>query len=320
MSITILGKSTQTITNKPLVASSAILSRVGNTPLLQIQDTLTGFPDGFQLFGKAEWYNPAGSVKDRPAAQIMRQALDSGQLEGGKTFLDSSSGNMGIAYATIGASLGIPVHLVIPENAGPERIGRLRALGVPLTLSDPLEGSDGAHEVATGLAASEPHKFFFADQYNNPANWQAHFGTTGPELWAQMDGEISHFIAGLGTTGTITGTASYLKQQDPGIQVIAVQPDSPLHGLEGLKHLESSPIPGIFNEDLINQTIEVATEETYSLLRELSQQHGLLLGISSAAAIIAAKKLAREVEMARAVVILPDSGEKYLSQPFWFDK
>lgn len=295
-----------------------ILSQVGNTPLISLNSIFAELT--IKLYGKAEWYNPGGSVKDRPAARILRNAIASGALSDGKIFLDSTSGNMGIAYATLGAALRIPVHLVIPGNAGPERLNRLQALGAHLTLSDPLEGSDGAHEVAAAMVASDPDRYYFADQYNNSANVEAHFESTGPEIWAQTHGEITHFIAGMGTTGTMTGTGRYLKQQNPAIRLIAVQPDSPLHGLEGLKHLATSPTPGIFDESVPDETIAVGTEETYALLRFLATTHGLLLGISSGAALVAASKLCAGLEYANVVVILPDSGVKYLSQPFWGKK
>jgi cysteine synthase B len=243
--------------------------------------------------------------------------MDSAQLYNGATFLDSTSGNMGIAYATLGAALGVPIHLVIPENAGIERLGRMKALGAQLLLSDPLEGSDGAHEVAATMADSDPDRYYFADQYNNDANWQAHYDGTGPEIWAQTRGEITHFIAGMGTTGTITGVGRFLKERKPDLQVVAVQPDSPLHGLEGLKHIATSPTPGIFDAAILDETIEVSTEDTYQLLRDLARNHGLLLGISAGAALVAASALCSRLEHANIVAILPDSGLKYLSQPFW---
>lgn len=299
-------------------SGSMILSQVGNTPLISLNSIFAEL--AIKLYGKAEWYNPGGSVKDRPAARILRNAIASGELSDGKIFLDSTSGNMGIAYATLGAALRIPVHLVIPGNAGPERLNRLQALGAHLTLSDPLEGSDGAHEVAATMVASDPDRYYFADQYNNNANVEAHFESTGPEIWAQTHGEITHFIAGMGTTGTMTGTGRYLKQQNPAIRLIAVQPDSPLHGLEGLKHLATSPTPGIFDESVPDETIAVGTEETYALLRFLATTQGLLLGISSGAALVGASKLCAGLAYANVVVILPDSGVKYLSQPFWGKK
>jgi cysteine synthase B len=296
---------------------TAVWSRIGNTPLLPMNALFPELTQGLRFYGKAEWYNPAGSVKDRPAAKILRAAIESEHLNGNKILLDSTSGNMGIAYATLGAAAGIPVQLVIPENAGPERLGRLKALGAKLTLTDPLEGSDGAHEVALDMATTDPDRYYFADQYNNAANWQAHFETTGPEIWAQTKGEVTHFIAGMGTTGTITGAGKYLKEQNSDVRVVAVQPDGPLHGLEGLKHIATSPTPGIFNDRVVDEIIEVSTEDTYHLLRDLAQNHGLLLGLSSGAALVSACSLSKDVKNGVFVVILPDSGVKYLSKPFW---
>ena len=294
-----------------------IWSLVGHTPLIPIHKLLLNGSSKLKIFGKAEWYNPGGSVKDRPAALILRSALATGSLRHGKTLLDSTSGNMGIAYATLGGVMGLPVHLVVPGNAGPERMGLLRALGAQLILSDPLEGSDGAHQVAAEMVEAEPARYYFADQYSNDANWEAHYLGTGPEIWSQTQGQITHFIAGMGTTGTITGTGRYLKEQDPDIKIIAVQPDSPLHGLEGLKHIATSPTPGIYDADVVDEILEVPTEATHELLRDLAQTQGLLLGISAGAAVIAALELSKRSTNATIVVLLPDSGQKYLSLPFW---
>jgi cysteine synthase B len=307
--------------NQPLVKPSSldgpVWSRVGNTPLISLGDLLPGDSSHLDLLGKAEWVNPGGSVKDRPAARILRSAIEAGHLSNEKVFLDSTSGNMGIAYATLGAAAGVAIHLVIPGNAGPERVGQLQALGAQLTLSDPLEGSDGAREVAASMAEIEPDRYFYADQYSNQANWQAHYHGTGPEIWAQTEGELTHFIAGMGTTGTITGAGRYLKAQNPDIQVIAVQPDGPLHGLEGLKHIATSPTPAIFDESILDEIVAVSTEQTYQLLRDLARKYGLLLGISAAAALMAARAVASRLTTAKIVTILPDNGLKYLSQPFW---
>jgi cysteine synthase B len=309
------------IHNQTLVKSSSlnssVWSRVGNTPLISLGDLLPNGSPHLNLFGKAEWVNPGGSVKDRPASRILRSAIEAGYLSNDKVFLDSTSGNMGIAYAMLGAAAGIPIHLVIPGNAGPERLEQLRALGAQLTLSDPLEGSDGAHEVAASMAEAEPDRYYYADQYSNQANWQAHYHGTGPEIWAQTEGELTHFIAGMGTTGTITGAGRYLKAQNPDIQVIAVQPDGPLHGLEGLKHIATSPTPALFDVSVLDEIVEVSTEMTYQLLRDLARKYGLLLGISAGAALVAARTVAPRLSRAKIVTILPDNGLKYLSQPFW---
>jgi cysteine synthase B len=294
-----------------------VWSSVGNTPLLDLTDMLPVHADTIKILAKAEWYNPGGSVKDRPAKRILETALKEGKLGKGITFLDSTSGNMGIAYATLGAAMGIPVHLVIPENAGPERMGILRAHAAELTLSDPLEGSDGAHELAINMASAHPDRYFYADQYSNPANWEAHYAGTGPELWNQTKGELTHFIAGMGTTGTITGAGKFLKEKNPDIRVLGVQPDGPLHGLEGLKHLATSPTPQIFDENLLDEIIPVSTEETYQLLRDLARNKGLFLGVSAGAALVAAVEFASRVDSAMMGVILPDSGMKYVSLPFW---
>jgi cysteine synthase B len=294
-----------------------VWSSVGNTPLLDLTDILPVHSDAIKILGKAEWYNPGGSVKDRPAKRILEIALKEDKLAKGRTFLDSTSGNMGIAYATLGAAMGIPVHLVIPENAGPERMGILRAHAAVLTLSDPLEGSDGAHELAVSMASEHPDRYFYADQYSNPANWEAHYAGTGPELWRQTKGGLTHFIAGMGTTGTITGVGKFLKEQNPDIRVLGVQPNGPLHGLEGLKHLATSPTPPIFDETLLDEIIPISTEETYQLLRDLARKKGFFLGVSAGAALVAAVKLSTRVNTAVLGVILPDSGIKYVSLPFW---
>lgn len=308
---------TQTIS---LPASATVLepqTRVGGTPLIGFRHITRGLSPGIRLLAKAEWMNPSGSVKDRPAAAILRQELSSGRLEPGKILLDSTSGNMGISYATLAAALGVRVHLALPANASPERQAMLRALGADLTLTDPTEGSDGAREVAAEMAAHHPDRFHYVDQYSHPANWQSHFQTTGPEVVAQTDGRLTHFIAGLGTTGTITGTGRYLHQNAPGVKVVGVQPATPLHGLEGLKHLPSSPVPSIYDPAVPDWIEEVETEEAFGMARRLARQEGLLLGISAAAAMVAALRVAATLEQGTIVVLLPDSGLKYLTQTFW---
>lgn len=291
---------------------------VGNTPLIPLKKIFAGrIPKGVRILAKAEWFNPSGSVKDRPAAAILEQAWLEGHLSGGRNFLDSTSGNMGIAYATLGAALGVPIHLAIPENATPERLAILRALGAHLTLTDPLEGSEGAHAVAREMVSNHPDRYFYANQYSNPANWQAHYDTTGPEIFEQTEGAITHFIAGLGTTGTITGTGRYLKHRDEHIRIIGVQPDGPLHGLEGLKHLPSTHTPEIYDPKIVDEMRWIATEPTYDLLKDLSRSEGLFVGVSAAAAVLAAYEIARDLANGVIVVLLPDSGMKYVSQPFW---
>ena len=276
----------QLLTEKPSPLSGGLWRAVGNTPLLHLTSLSAELPTRVDLYAKAEWFNPGGSIKDRPALAILTDSLESGILEGNKTFLDSTSGNMGIAYATLAAGLNIKLHLAIPANASPERLAILRAHGVQLTLTDPLEGSDGARQVAAAMAAEQPDRFYYADQYSHPANWTAHYQTTGPEIARQSEGRITHFVAGLGTTGTMTGVGRYMAQNWPLVQRIAVQPDKPLHGLEGLKHLPSSVQPAIYDPDVIDDTMQVSTEEAYAMAIRLARQDGLLVGISAAAALL----------------------------------
>jgi cysteine synthase B len=293
--------------------SGGLPALVGNTPLLPLGRITRHLPPGVQVLAKAEWFNPGGSVKDRPALNILRTALAEGRLEGGKRLLDSTSGNMGIAYATFGAAMGIPVTLVLPANASVERIAILRALGAELILSDPAEGSDGAIRTVRQLAAEQPDRYYYANQYDNPANWQAHYFTTGPEIVQQTGGRITHFVAGLGTSGTLMGVGRYLRQYNPDIQIIAGQPDSPFHGLEGLKHMETAIQPGIYDSSLANRVIEMPTEETHEMVRRLAREEGLFVGISSGAAALAALRIAEELEEGVVVTLFPDAGYKYLS-------
>lgn len=290
---------------------------VGNTPLIPLRRVTEGISPDVRVFAKAEWFNPSGSVKDRPAEAILRHALTDGSLSGSRVLLDSTSGNMGIAYATFAARMGVRVHLALPSNASPQRIAILRALGADLTLTDPSEGSDGARLVAAEMAASDPEAFYYADQYRHPANWQAHFRTTGPELARQTDGRLTHFVAGLGTTGTLTGTGRYLREAIPDVRIVAVQPATPLHGIEGLKHLPSSPVPDIFDPTIPDETLPIETDEAFAMARRLAREEALLVGISAAAAAVGALKIASELEQGLIVAIFPDSGWKYLGQPFW---
>jgi S-sulfo-L-cysteine synthase (O-acetyl-L-serine-dependent) len=300
-------------TNSALSPATGLEIAVGNTPLLPLNRITATLSRGVQIFAKAEWFNPGGSVKDRPALHILRSAIQAGELAGGRRLLDSTSGNMGIAYATFGASLGIPVTLVMPANAGRERTAILNALGAELIFSDPTEGSDGAIQVASEMARLEPQRFFFANQYNNPANWRSHFLTTGPEIAIQTGGRITHFIAGLGTTGTMVGAGRYLVQQVPGIRLIGVQPDSSFHGLEGLKHLPSALVPGIYDPDLVGEIVEISTESAYQMVLRLAREEGLFVGISSGAAAYAAMQLAAGLDEGVLVAVFPDAGYKYLS-------
>jgi cysteine synthase B len=305
------------IAEDKLGEANRLFAQVGRTPLLPLTRVAPELSEKVRIWGKAEWFNPARSVKDRPAAGIIRTALRNGQLGSGRVLLDSTSGNMGIAYATFGAALEIPVRLAIPGNAGPARMAILKALGADLTITDPTEGSEGARLVARRIADQDPDRFYYADQYSNPANWQAHFRSTGPEIVAQTGGRLTHFVSGLGTTGTLTGVGRYLREQAPGVRVVAVQPDGPMHGLEGLKHLPTSHTPPIYDPTIPDETEWVATEEAYSMARRLARKEGLLVGLSSAAAMVAALRIARAERSAEIVVLFPDSGIKYLDLPFW---
>ncbi len=291
-----------------------MLEQVGNTPLIPLRGLSNST---VEIYAKAEWHNPSGSVKDRPAAAILRAALQSGELADGRTLLDSTSGNMGIAYAALGASLGVPIRLMLPANASPVRKSLLHAFGAEFTLTDPLEGTDGARAAARALAASEPDRYFFADQYANPANWRAHYRTTGPEIEADTQGRVTHLVAGLGTTGTLVGSGRYLKERLPEVTVVGFQPEGPMHGLEGLKHLPTAEVPEIYDPELADRMLAIATEQAYAMLRRLAREHGLLVGPSAAAAAVAAQQVAAELEHGLIVVIFPDSGLKYLDDPLW---
>ena len=311
-----------TITDVPATdeLASGLEAVVGNTPLLPLRRITAHLSRHVQVLVKAEWFNPGGSVKDRPALNIMRIAQRSGQLNGGKRLLDSTSGNMGIAYATFGAAMGIPVTLAVPANASPERIAILRALGAELVLTDALEGADGAILVARQMAAEHPDTYYYANQYDNPANWQAHYRTTAPEIVQQTAGKLTHFVAGLGTSGTLTGVGRYLRSYNPAIQIIAGQPDAPFHGLEGLKHMPSAIQPGIYDPDMPDRVVEVSTESAYAMVRRLAREEGLFVGISSGAAALAALQVAEELEEGLVVTVFPDAGYKYLSdEKLWAD-
>lgn len=300
-----------------LANRTSMLDHVGNTPLLPLHRVVADIPASNEVYVKAEWHNPSGSVKDRPAAAILRYALSQGYLHRGIHLLDSTSGNMGISYATLAAPLGVKVHLAIPANASPARLSILRALGAELTLTDPLEGSDGARVVAADMAERHPERYYFADQYNHPMNWQSHYQTTGPEILNQTEGRITHFVAGLGTSGTMMGVGRFLKEHQPDVTLIAVQPEGPLHGLEGLKHMATSPTPGIFDPTLPDRQMEIATEDAYQMVKRLAREEGLLVGISAGAAMSAGLTLARQTKHASIVVILPDSASKYMDLDFW---
>lgn len=294
--------------------------RIGHTPLLRLRSPVQDL-EGITLLAKAEWLNPGGSVKDRAAWNMVRDAEITGKLRPGKTILDATSGNTGIALAMIGAARGIPVRLAMPSNVSPERKNILRAYGAEIDWTLPDESSDGAIRRARQLAANDPERFCFIDQYSNPANWRAHFETTGVEIWEQSHGEITHFVAGLGTGGTFMGTTRRLKEFNPKIHAVSMQPDSPFHGLEGLKYMASSIVPPIYDPSLADRTVEVETEAAHGMVRRLAREEGLLVGISAGAAVVAAARIAREEyeagRQAAIVTVLPDSADKYLSERFW---
>ena len=299
----------------------AVLAGIGNTPLLPLDALVRDLPS-VQLLGKAEWYNPGGSVKDRAAASIVAEARRSGKLAPGKTLLDSTSGNTGIAYAMLGAALGFPVTLCVPENASPERKRILQAYGANIIYTDPAEGSDGALKIARQLAERHPDLYFYADQYSNDANWRAHYETTANEIWQQTEGRITHFVAMLGTTGTFVGTTRRLKELNPKIRCISLQPDSAFHGIEGAKHLPSAIVPGIYDASLADENLEIATEDAHAMARRLAREQGLLVGVSAAAAVVGSLQVAERLKInqrATIVTILCDSGEKYLSERFWHE-
>ena len=303
-------------TTKPSLSEGEILNQIGSTPLIPLKQIGQEVP-GVSLLAKTEWFNPGGSVKDRAAARIVAEAERTGRLTPDKILLDATSGNTGVAYAMIAAAKGYRVKLCIPANASPEIFKILKAYGAGLALTNPLESSDGAIREAQRLASREPDRYFYADQYNNPANWQAHYDTTGPEIWEQTEGTITHFVAGLGTSGTFMGIGRRLKELKPTVQLISVQPDSPLHGLEGLKDMETSIVPGIYEPALADLQIRVRTEEAYSLVKRLAREEGMLVGISSAAALVAGLQVARKVAQGTIVMIFPDGGSRYLDEQFW---
>jgi len=289
-----------------------VTEQIGNTPLLQVQ-RIAKLPDKVQLLAKAEWFNPGGSVKDRAALFIIDDAVRRGLLGRGKTLIDSTSGNTGIAYAMVGAARGIPIMLVMPENVSIERVQRAQAYGATVIFSDPLEGSDGAIRTVRRLVAENPEQYYYADQYNNANNLRAHMETTGPEIVAQTEGRVTHFVAGIGTTGTLIGTGRYLKKVNASIKVVAVEPADELQVIEGLKYMATAIVPGIFDPTLADMTIEVEAEVAYRVTRQIAREEGLFVGFSAGAAMYAAVKVAKTLTEGVVVVILPDAGDKYLS-------
>ena len=301
------------LTESNLTSLDGLPSHVGNTPLLPLRRLSLSLSPRVKIFAKAEWFNPGGSVKDRPALNIIQTAIRNGDLGNGKRLLDSTSGNMGISYATFGAALGIPVTFALPGSASSERISILKALGAELILTDPLEGSDGAILKAHELVAENPDLYWYANQYSNPANPQAHYLSTGPEIVAQTNGQVTHFIAGLGTSGTLMGTGKYLREKLPNVKILAFQPDSGFHGLEGLKHMPSAIKPEIYDESFAGTPLEVKTEAAHEMVSRLAREEGLFVGISSGAAAVAAIQIASELDEGVVVTLFPDAGYKYLS-------
>ena len=289
---------------------------VGNTPLLELPAIAAETP-GVRILGKAEWHNPGGSVKDRPALWMIRDGERSGALTPEKTILDATSGNTGIAYAWIGAALGYKVKLCMPKNASEERKKILRAYGVDFVLTDPGEGSDGAILEARRLYAEDPERYFYPDQYSNPANPRSHYESTAPEIWEGTDGEVTHFVAGLGTSGTFVGTSTRLRELNPEIKVVSFEPDSAFHGLEGMKHMGSAIVPPIYDPMIADENRATPTEDAYTMVKRVAREEGILIGISAGAAVATALEVAREIESGTVVTILCDGADKYLSESFW---
>jgi len=300
----------------PYLLGQSALERIGNTPLLRFEHITREL--NAQVLAKAEWVNPGGSVKDRAAASIVAEATRTGKLVAGKTLLDSTSGNTGIAYAMLGAAQGFPVTLCLPSNVSPERKRMLQAYGAEMIFTDPGEGSDGAIRKARELASAAPDKYFYADQYSNDANWRAHYYTTANEIWRQTEGRITHFVVVLGTSGTFIGTARRLKELNPQILCISLQPDSPFHGIEGAKHMPTSIVPRIYDPGVADCNLGIGTEEAYAMMKRMAREEGLLVGISAGAAMAGCLRIAAGAGPEAVIVtVLPDAADKYLSERFW---
>jgi cysteine synthase B len=296
-----------------IVEQAAVWQLIGRTPLVRLS-RLEPRP-GVEIYAKLESRNPGGSVKDRAASSIIRDALDRGVLTHGRTILDATSGNTGIAYAMLGAAIGFPVKLCVPSNVTRERQRLLKIYGAQVVWTDPMDGSDGAIREARRLYAADPERYFYADQYNNQANWRAHYETTGVEILEQTGRRITHFVAGLGTSGTFMGTSRRLRHEKPDVKLISMQPDSPLHGLEGLKHMATAIVPGIYDPTLADENLTIDTESAWNMLRRLAREEGLFAGVSGAAALVAARRVAATLDRGVVVTILPDGGDRYLSEP-----
>src|SRR6184192_193062 len=306
-------------TTQPSRLGEVLLDRIGNTPLLRLERVTKDFPN-VEFYAKAEWCNPGGSVKDRPALSMIQAGLASGALRQGKTIIDATSGNTGIAYAMVGAALGFPVQLCLPDSASHERKRILAALGAELVITSGDEGTDGAIRKVHEIVAGNPEKYFYPDQYSNPANWQAHYRTTANEIWAQTSGRITHFVAGLGTSGTFVGTVRRLKELNPGIRCVSLQPDASFHGLEGWKHMPTAIRPAIYDETLADENLAVSTEEAYQLVKRLAREEALLVSPSAAAALLGCFQVAAGIPKdANAVIVtvFADSASKYLNERFW---
>jgi cysteine synthase B len=300
----------------PRVLRTTILEQIGGTPLLRARSVTEGLKNDVEIYAKLEMFNPGGSVKDRPALRMIEDGERSGRLVKGKTIIDSTSGKTGIAYAMIGAVKGYPVELVMPGNVSRERKAIVGAFGAKIILTDPMEGSDGAILECRRIYEANPEKYFKPDQYNNPSNWKAHYDTTGPEIWNQTGGAITHLVASIGTSGTLVGTSRRLKEYNPNICVVAAEP-YPFHGIEGLKHMATSIIPGIYDERAFDEKVNVETEDAYEMTRRLAREEGVMVGQSSGAAMVAALEIARRLHEGVIVVIFPDGGGKYLSTRVW---
>ncbi len=309
-------------TPKPQAATlpgKTLLECIGNTPLLRLERIGKDFPN-VEFCAKAEWFNPGGSVKDRPALGMIQAGLKSGALTPGKTIIDATSGNTGIAYAMIGAALGYPVKLALPDSASHERKRILAAFGAELVMTPGDEATDGAIRKVHEIVAADPQKYFYPDQYSNPANWQAHYHGTANEIWNQTEGRITHFVAGLGTSGTFVGTTRRLRELNPKIRCISLQPDGPFHGLEGWKHMETALVPSIYDATLADENLEVSTEDSYKFVKRIAREEGLLVSPSAAAALAGCFKVAKSIsrdQHAVIVTVFADSASKYLSERFW---
>ena|SRR5215469_3090362 len=306
-------------TTQPSRLGESLLDRIGNTPLLRLERVSREFPN-VEFYAKAEWWNPGGSVKDRPALSMIQAGISSGALRPGKTIIDATSGNTGIAYAMIGAAMGYPVKLCLPDSASLERKRILGAYGAELVITPGDEGTDGAIRKVQEIVAADPDKYFYADQYSNPANWQAHYRTTANEIWAQTSGRVTHFVAGLGTSGTFVGSTRRLKEQNPEVRCVSLQPDASFHGLEGWKHMETAIRPAIYDDRLADENLSVSTEEAYRLVKRLAREEGLLVSPSAAAALLGCFAVAAGIpkqQRAIMVTVFADSASKYLNERFW---